>query len=103
MVVLAPLSQSYILWCTKSKITFPETVCKFNTGAASKIKILESVEVKPGSNMLMGFRSEDESREKCRSPINVRMDGRKRRRERKAKSLQKTNTVNKQYLTGGFD
>ena len=64
----------------KVKLCVAETVCKFNTGAASKIDILESVGVKPGTNMIIGFRSEDETRVKNaerKSSMNVRMDRRR--------------------------
>ena len=55
--------------------------------------------------MIIGFRSEDETRVKNaerKSSMNVRMDRRKRQRERKSKSSQKTGTITKQYLIGGF-
>ena len=38
------------------------TICKFNTGVASRLPILEAVGVKPYFNMLAAFRREDKLR-----------------------------------------
>ena len=79
-----------------------QTICKFNTGAASRLPILEAVGVKPGFNMLAAFRREDNIRVKnadYKCSMKSRIDSRKRRRERKSK----TNTSDKvTYLSGGF-
>ena len=103
-----------VLWanCPKTKfcgarkveLAVCETICKFNTGAASRLSILDSIGVKPGCNMLTGFRKEDEDRiknAKRKCSLKSRSDRRKRRRERKSKN-NKNNSSKVSYLAGGF-
>ena len=103
-----------VLWanCPKTKfcgvrkveLVVCETICKFNTGAEGRMSILEAIRVKPGRNMLTGFRKDDDDRVKNaerKCSLKTCSDRRKRRRERKSKN-DKNNSTNVSYFAGGL-
>ena len=102
-VLWANCSKTKFCGARKVELVVCETICKFNTGAASRFSILEAIGVKPGRNLLTGFRKDDDgvknAEYKC--SLKTRSDRRKRRRERKSKN-DKTNSTKVSYLAGGF-
>ena len=88
--------------CGRKKVTIAvcETVCVFNTGAASKAIILEECGVKqPGKNMLRALKKEDTLRLK----LAAQKTSRKYRMKRRILRAQKKKKKDKQsYKSGSF-
>ena len=100
-----------VLWsiCPKTKfcgdkkvlLAAAEAICRFNTGAASRALLLESVRIKPGCKMLNALREEDDTRiyhATQKTNVDTHLKRRKRRADKKSAGCTKPTT----YLAGGF-
>lgn len=99
-----------VLWskCLKNKfcgkvkvlLAVAETVCHFNSGATSRVSILESAGVKVSANMLQGVRKEDSLRIKVAAKKITEKARMRRRKLRAEKKSKKDDVVT--YKAGSF-
>lgn len=84
----------------KVLLAVAETVCHFNSGATSRVSILESAGVKVSANMLQGVRKEDSLRIKVAAKKITEKARMRRRKLRAEKKSKKDDVVT--YKAGSF-
>ena len=90
------------IFCGRERLLLAvsETVCTFNTGAASKVMLLKSAGISPGHNMLKAYRKSDKMRVQRAAK---KISNKARLQRRKLRGKKKSKTVdNETYLAGSF-